>query len=255
MAETIEITEDAALGGRLRLKQPRRGHRFGHDAILLAAATPAQPGDRVIELGAGVGAAALALLARVKDIDVTLVELDPALVTLANDNIAANGFAKQARAIVLDVASPNAFLQAGLAAANADHVLMNPPFNDPRHRAPADRLRKQAYAADDRTLEVWIAAAARLLRTGGILTLIWRADTATAVLTALADEFGGIDVVPVYPSADKPAIRVICRATKGKIRTGGTLPGLVLNDERNRPTPEAEAILREGKPLAPIGQS
>ncbi|HEX2216507.1 MAG TPA: methyltransferase, partial [Xanthobacteraceae bacterium] len=54
-----ELTVDAVLGGRLRLMQPKRGHRFGHDAVLLAAATPAAPGDRVVEFGAGVGAAGL----------------------------------------------------------------------------------------------------------------------------------------------------------------------------------------------------
>ena len=59
------MTDDAVLGGRLRLRQPRRGHRVGHDAILLAAATDARAGDRAVELGAGVGAAGLALARRV----------------------------------------------------------------------------------------------------------------------------------------------------------------------------------------------
>src|SRR5260221_12891353 len=57
---SVEVTEDAALGGRLRLKQPKRGHRVGHDAILLAAACPARAGERAVDLGAGVGAAGLA---------------------------------------------------------------------------------------------------------------------------------------------------------------------------------------------------
>src|SRR5579872_6937165 len=78
-----DLTDDAALGGRLRLLQPRRGHRFGHDAILLAAATPVQAGDRVAELGAGVGAAGLALAVRVPGVRVTLVEIDADLAALA----------------------------------------------------------------------------------------------------------------------------------------------------------------------------
>ena len=41
MAADATITQDAVLGGRLRLRQPKRGHRVGHDAILLAAATGA----------------------------------------------------------------------------------------------------------------------------------------------------------------------------------------------------------------------
>jgi hypothetical protein len=44
-----EFTEDAVLGGKLLLKQPRRGHRFGHDALLLAAACPARARERESE--------------------------------------------------------------------------------------------------------------------------------------------------------------------------------------------------------------
>ena len=77
------------LGGRLRLRQPARGHRFGHDAILLAAACPARAGEQVVDLGAGVGAAGLALAARVDGMPVTLVEIDPQLAALAAENAAA----------------------------------------------------------------------------------------------------------------------------------------------------------------------
>ena len=63
------LSEDDFLGGKLRLKQPKRGHRAGHDAVLLAAATPAKPGERVVDLGAGVGVAGLAVASRVATID------------------------------------------------------------------------------------------------------------------------------------------------------------------------------------------
>src|SRR5262249_60468488 len=56
MPAEADLSDDAVLGGRLRLLQPRRGHRFGHDAILLAAAVAAKAGDRGVELGAGGGA-------------------------------------------------------------------------------------------------------------------------------------------------------------------------------------------------------
>ena len=52
-----ETSADAVLGGKLVLRQPLRGHRFGHDSILLAAATSARAGERAVDLGAGVGAA------------------------------------------------------------------------------------------------------------------------------------------------------------------------------------------------------
>src|SRR5262249_49320979 len=127
-----EITDDAILGGRLRLHQQRRGHRVGHDAILLAAATDARAGDHVVDLGAGVGAAGLALLARVPGATVTLVEIDPDLASLARENIARNSYGTRARVAEFDITGPReAFAAAGLDAACADHVMMNPPFNDP----------------------------------------------------------------------------------------------------------------------------
>ena len=78
-----DVTEDAFLGGKLRLRQPKSGHRAGHDAMLLAAATPARPGDRVVDLGAGVGAAGLAVARRIAGIELVLVEIDEGLAELA----------------------------------------------------------------------------------------------------------------------------------------------------------------------------
>jgi len=53
----VELTEDAFLGGQLQVRQFKSGHRSGHDAVLLAAATAVHPGDRVVDLGAGAGVA------------------------------------------------------------------------------------------------------------------------------------------------------------------------------------------------------
>src|SRR5437763_65684 len=99
---TSACTEDAFLGGQLRLRQLKSGHRAGHDAMLLAAATPARRGDRVVDFGAGVGAAGLAVARRVAGIDLVLVEIDEELAKLARVNATANEIA--AEMIVLDVA-------------------------------------------------------------------------------------------------------------------------------------------------------
>src|SRR3974390_86360 len=86
MRSEAGLTDDAVLGGRLRLLQPRSGHRFGHDAILLAAAVSAKAGECAVDLGSGVGTAGLALAARIPGLAVSLVEIDPALTALANEN-------------------------------------------------------------------------------------------------------------------------------------------------------------------------
>src|SRR5215216_3912614 len=152
--DTAKITDDAVLEGRLRLKQPARGHRFGHDAILLAAACPARVGDEVVDLGAGVGAAGLALAARVQGCLVTLVEIDPALAALATENAQRNELAARVRTVVLDSTAPaRAFAAAGLQQESVARVLMNPPFNDPvRQRTSPDRSRRFAHAATTATL-------------------------------------------------------------------------------------------------------
>ena len=256
MRHTSDLTEDAVLDGRLRLAQPRRGHRVGHDAILLAAACPARTGERVVDLGAGVGAAGLALAARVDGVAVTLVEIDSALAALAIRNAEHNGLAARVRVAVLDVAAPTrAFTAAGLAPESVTRVLMNPPYNDPaRHRSSPDRERRLAHSAPAAALAAWVKSAARLLRPRGTLSMIWRADGLGDVLRALAPAFGDIIVLPVHATVGEPAIRILVRAAKASGAPLTLLPGLVLSDGSGRPTAEAQSVLRVGAalPLAEI---
>jgi tRNA1(Val) A37 N6-methylase TrmN6 len=250
-----EVTEDAVLGGKLRLKQPMGGHRFGHDAILLAAACPARAGERVVDLGAGVGAAGLALALRVAGTNVVLVEIDAALAALAAENAQLNALAARVSSVALDVAAPaTAFAAAGLEPESAARVLMNPPFNDPaRQRASPDRQRRLAHAGSVETLGAWIKAAARLLRPGGTVTVIWRADRLAEVLAALAGGFAAATVLPVHPTDREPAVRVLVRATKGSRAPLVLLPGFVLNDRAGCPTPQARSVLR-GETVLPLSE-
>jgi tRNA1(Val) A37 N6-methylase TrmN6 len=246
------LSEDAVLGGALRLRQPRRGHRVGHDALLLAAACPAQSGEHVIDLGAGVGAAGLAVAARVPGIAVTLVEIDPDLAALAAENAQLNGLAARVKSIALDVIAPaRAYAAAGLVPESAARVLMNPPFNDPvRQKTSPDRRRRLAHVAPRETLGGWIRTAARLLRPRGTLTLIFRADGLADLARALDAVFGAVTVLPVYPKPDQPAVRILVRATKASRAPLALLPGLVLNDAGGHPTPDTEAVLRAGATLS-----
>jgi tRNA1(Val) A37 N6-methylase TrmN6 len=238
-----EFTEDAFLGGQLRLRQPKSGHRAGHDAMLLAAATPARSGDRVVDFCAGIGAAGLAVARRVTGVKLVLVEIDAALAHLARGNASSNAIV--ADTVVLDVsAGAEAFAAAGLAPDSADVVLMNPPFNDPaRHRASPDKAREIAHVATEATLENWIHAARRTLKSGGVLTLIWRADGLAEVLAALDRGFGSLAILPVHGEPTSPAIRLIVRAIKGGKAPTRLHAGLMLNDERGSPNRQVQEIL------------
>jgi len=250
MSADSETTDDAVLGGRLRLLQPRRGHRVGHDAILLAAATGGRAGEHAVDLGAGIGGAGLALAARVPGIGVTLVEIDPALCALAVENAARNGLAERVHALACDVENTDALAAAGLGAASFDRVLMNPPFNDPaRQQSSPDSRKRLAHVADDGLAARWIASAAFLLKPGGVLTLIWRSAARDEVVAAMQPHFGEIGVLPVLPRPDAAAIRVLVRATKGDAGMRPDYAPLQLCDAGGKPAKAAEEILRLAQPL------
>jgi tRNA1(Val) A37 N6-methylase TrmN6 len=246
-----EFTEDAFLGGQLCLRQPRSGHRAGHDAMLLAAATAASAGDRVVDFGAGVGAAGLAVGKRVPGIQLVMVELDAVLAGLARGNAASNAIA--ADVVVLDVTSTaDSFAAVGLTPDSVDVVLMNPPFNDPaRHRVSPDKAREIAHVATPVTLESWIHASRRILKSGGVLTLIWRADGLAEVLAALDRGFGSLAIQPVHGDAKAPAIRVLVRAVKGGKAPTQIHAALMLNDESAVPNKQVREILA-GKGVLPL---
>jgi tRNA1(Val) A37 N6-methylase TrmN6 len=242
-------TDDAVLGGRLKLLQPARGHRAGHDAILLAAAAPKSAS--AVDLGAGVGTAGLALLARGAARSVFLVDVDPDLVRLASGNAERNGFAARAEAVLSGV--ERVARRGGPprpTAGSADLVIMNPPFNDPQsHRASPDAVRRRAHSAPDADLKQWIAAAERLLKGSGRLVMIHRPEAIGTILALLEPQFGATEIIPVHARGQAPAIRIILRSQKGKRTPPALRPGFVLGGEDGRPTHEAEAVLRGAAPL------
>lgn len=248
---TIETTDDTVLGGKLKLSQPARGHRAGHDAILLAAAAPLS--QHAIDLGAGVGTAGLALLVRKCAERVTLVEIDSELAVLARENVKRNEF--DARAEIVCTDALKLARKGGAehpAASSADLVLMNPPFNDPsRKNISPDPTRRRAHNAADSDLDQWVSAAERLLAPNGKLVFIHRPETIEAILATLKGRFGAAELIPIFPRADAPAIRLIVRAIKGRRTPPTMLPGIVLNDANNQPTEAANKILRDGGPLSP----
>ena len=166
-------------------------------------------------------------------------------------NAAANAI--PAEVIVLDVTSEaGAFAAAGLVPDSADVVLMNPPFNDSaRHRASPDKSRASAHVATAATLESWIHASRRILKSGGILTLIWRADGIAEVLAALDRGFGSVKILPVHGDPTMPANRVLIRATKGGKAPAEIHPGLMLNEASTVPNNWVQEILA-GKGVLPL---
>src|SRR5438105_13455210 len=96
MAEEVDdrpppVVADGFLGRRLLLCQPAQGHRCGTDAVLLAAAAPADFSGLALDVGAGVGAAGLALAVARPGARIGLLESDPLIAGLARANLLQNG--------------------------------------------------------------------------------------------------------------------------------------------------------------------
>lgn len=237
-----ETTRDAILGGRLLLRQPARGHRVGTDALLLAAAAPAEPGDRIVDVGAATGAVGLALALRVADARVVLFERDPAHAALAGRNAVENGLGDRVFVLCGDLLAG-----AGLAPATTDLVVTNPPFFEPGE-APLspDPARAAAHALSGGSLAAWIDACADLLVRRGRLALIQRADKLAACLVALTPRFGAIRVTPILPRADADATRIVVCAVKDARTPLAVTAPLVLHSPDGRFTERAERVHREG---------
>lgn len=242
-----ELTRDRLIGGRLALWQPRAGYRAATDPVLLAAAVAARPGQGVLELGCGAGAALLALGLRVPGLALTGVERQPAYAALARRNAEANGL--QARIIEADLARLPPEVRRPF-----DQVLMNPPWFDPADPAAADPGRDAAQR-EETPLAVWIAAGLSRLAPGGWLSVIHRAERLPEILAALGGRAGAVAVRPLAPRAGRPAGRVLVQARKGARAPFRLLAPLVLHEgpahpgDREHFTPQAQAILREGAAL------
>jgi tRNA1(Val) A37 N6-methylase TrmN6 len=242
--EGADTSCDALLDRRLVLHQPRRGYRVAVDAVMLAAAVAARPGERVLDLGTGVGAAALCLAWRLPGVAVVGLELQPELAVLAAQNITANGLALRVSVVVGDLGRPP------LAAGCFDRVMTNPPYLRAGAHTPATaRSRAVANGEGAVGLAAWLDAAARLLRPRGWLTLIHRADRLDEAVALMHKRFGGLVVVPLWPRAGVAAKRVVIAGRLGASSPARLAPGLVLHDSAGHFTAEAAAILRHGGEL------
>lgn len=243
-----ETSLDRFLGGRLEVEQPRLGHRSGIEAVLLAAAAPLRAGQTIADLGAGAGVGGLCTLARVADSRAILVEADASMAALARANADRNRLADRVEVVAADLAARGAAARAGLDGA-ADHAIANPPFHDPAAARISPR-KARAHAAPAADLEGWVRFAAAVVRPGGTLTMVHRADALAAVLEAFGRRFGSLAVLPVHPRDGMPATRMLVQGHKGSRGPLAILPGLVLHGpEGHGFLPPVEAVLREGAGL------
>ncbi|HWU62371.1 MAG TPA: methyltransferase [Ensifer sp.] len=216
---TVE-TIDAFHFGKFYVVQPTRGgHRSGMDAMLLAAMVEGRGQLKVADLGAGAGAAGLAVASRLPQAEIVLVERSPEMAAFARKSVALDensAIAARVSVVEADVTlRGKARVAAGLEDEVFDHVIMNPPFNAAADRRTPDPLKADAHAMTEGLFESWIRTAGAILKPGGELSLIARPESIADIMAACGRRFGGLQVTLIHPREGEPAIRMLVSAVKG----------------------------------------
>jgi tRNA1(Val) A37 N6-methylase TrmN6 len=239
-------TLDTVLGGRVILHQPTLGYRVAIDPILLAAACPAEPGESIVDLGCGVGTAALCLARRVSGVRCIGVDLQPELVALASRNAEENRLADCVHFLAGDIRDRTLPIYAE----PAGHVIVNPPYLKRGTATPSDNpVKALANIEGDADLAAWVTAAARAVRSGGTITFIHRADRLPELLALLSARCGGLTILPLHPRAGAAAHRVIVAGRLDQRLPATLLPGLILHEADGSFSLPLQRVLRDGAAL------
>ena len=244
-----ELSNDAFLGGKLKLLQPRTGFRAGIDSVLLAASVTASPGEKVLDIGIGVGAVLFCLMKRVPGLDGTGIELQEEYYSLALRNAEKNGL--KANIFLGDFHST----QNSLNNCNFDQIFFNPPYySEDSYKKTGNEARELANVERPGTLEKMLSFSLRRCKPYGFITLINRPARLAKILSVLEQGAGDIKILPIFSVGDS-AIRVIVRARKSAKGETRLLEGLELFQGRNKKenrkkyTSQLIQVLEKGKPV------
>lgn len=234
---------DTLLGGRVALDQPSEGYRVAIDPVLLAASIPELENGRVLDVGTGVGAAALCYAWRSPKAEVVGLELQSPLFEMASKNAARNGLQDDVRFVCGDLLDPPLVVAAG----GFDHVMANPPYLPPNRADPKiGNAKALSHVEGEAGLTDWIEFCLRIVAPKGAMTMIHRADRLGEILAALHGCAGGIVVFPLWPKRQVSPKRVIVRARTGSKAPLRISPGLVLHEDNGEYTKMASEILLDG---------
>ncbi len=217
--------------------------------MLLAAAVPAVAGQSVLDLGCGVGAAALCLGARVPGLHLAGIEVQARYADLARRNGIENR-------ITLNVHTGDiAMMPAPLRQRSFDHVIVNPPYFHAQNRIPSPEIGRETAQAGDTPLVEWVDAATRRLAPKGRLSVILRADRLPDLMSAIDNRLGSIILWPFQARISRPARMILLTAQKGGRSAFILRNPLILHSgqrhdsDRESYTESVRMALRDARPL------
>jgi tRNA1(Val) A37 N6-methylase TrmN6 len=236
------------LDKKVRLLQPEGGFRTSLDSVMVAAACPAKPGERILDLGCGVGGASFCLAHRVHNLFITGIDIQPQYIDLARQNALLSNDTTRCEFIVGEIGT----FRFSSKDQRVDQVLCNPPFLEAGTYTPSpDQGRATAlgHEGQETILTDWIDCAFHALKNGGTLTMIHRADAVDKIVQGLGKRFGQTGIIPLYPREGQAAKRVIVRTKKDSHAPAIIHAGIILHNADGSYTEAANKILRHGSAL------
>lgn len=237
----METSTDYLMNGTIILEQPLKGYRVAIDPVFLAACVPAQADEFILDVGCGVGAAMLCLARRVPRTKIIGLELQQEYARLANRNIQANQLQAYLEVVTGDLLAP----LPRLAMSSFHHVITNPPYYLLDKVTPSIHAAKATATVEMRvTLKQWVDFCLLMVRPKGTFSLILPPDRLEEVLPLFHPKAGDISIYPLWPSAQKPAKRLLIQVRKNSYASTKIFPGLVLHNTHGKYSEDAEKILR-----------
>lgn len=234
------------LAGDWRIFQPVRGHRWSLDDLVTAWFAAEQRRGReprrIADLGCGLGSVLMLLAWRFPGAAAVGIEAEPARVALARRSLAWNGIGHRARVHHGDLREEVTVLERN----RFDLVTATPPYLAPG-TATASRDPEIAACHLERRggIEEYVAAAARLLATGGVfVTCAGSTQTRRVMPAATANGLTLLRRRDVVPRAGKPplfSVWAMAPAREGLAATVIESP-LVVRDHEGRWTAEFRRV-------------
>lgn len=207
-----EVEDDLQCGG-LRVLQSRDHYCFSGDSALLANFAVIAPHERVCDLCSGSGVIALLLAVKTRAESVVCVELQPELAERSARSVARNGLADKVQVWCGNAVDCVSVLGVG----SMDAVVCNPPY----YKVGEGKQKEAPHIAMCRhethiTLAEVVAVAAKLLRFGGRLYMVYCASRLAELFAAMQRE--GIEpkrLVTVQPVANRQVDTVLVEGKRG----------------------------------------
>lgn len=215
---------------------------FGTDAVLLAHFAQMKPGEKAADFGTGCGIIPILLCARVPDIRITGIEVQPELCAMARRSVALNNLGAQIGIVCSDIKNAKSIVGTGL-----DMVVTNPPYekadSGKPHASVHVGIAKREMLC---TLDDVVESASAALRTGGRLSMIYRTERFAELMETLRKHQLEPKLIQlVAAQADKPPGFVLIEARKGARAGVKLLPQLAIYEADGSYTPPLKKIYGE----------